>query len=64
MPRRHGNVHEGEQEISGLPQLIHGAIQVVPVALPLAGRLVHAPAEPHRAYTPMERLLALPRLCP
>jgi len=45
-----------QQEINGLAGLIHGTIEVIPLAFDLDIRLIHAPADPHRTLTPVKRL--------
>src|SRR4030095_13495676 len=49
----------GKQKVNGLTSLIHGAIEVIPMPFHLNIRLVQAPADPHRALTPMKRLFQL-----
>jgi hypothetical protein len=46
-----------QQKIDGLARLIHGTREIAPLALHFDARLVHAPADPHRTFAPMERLL-------
>jgi hypothetical protein len=46
----------GEQKVNGLPVFVDGAIEIAPLALHLDVCLVHPPAAPHRALTPVKRL--------
>src|SRR5262249_32129576 len=46
-------------KVNGLAMFVHGAIEVVPLALHLDVGLVHPPADPHWTLAPMERLLQL-----
>jgi hypothetical protein len=46
----------GQEEIDGLTMLIDGAIEVGPRAFHPDVRLVHAPADPHRALAAMKCL--------
>jgi hypothetical protein len=48
-----------QQEINGLARLIDGTIEIIPVALHIDIRLIHALADPHRALAPVERLFQL-----
>ena len=48
-----------EEKVNGLPGLIHGAIEVVPLAFDLDVGLVHTPADPHRPLAPVERRFQL-----
>src|SRR5262245_66567805 len=50
---------DGIWKVNGLARLIHRAIEVIPLAFHLDIRLVHAPAHPHRALTPMKRFFQL-----
>jgi len=43
-----------QEKINGLPRLIHGAIEIVPLAFDFDVRLVHTPADPHWALTPAQ----------
>jgi hypothetical protein len=45
-----------QQAIQGLARLLDRTIQLVPLALDFAVRLVHPPAAPHRTLTPVQRL--------
>src|SRR5215831_21409175 len=45
-----------QQKVHGLAVLIHGAIEIVPLAFDLHVGLVHAPADPHRTFPAMKRL--------
>src|SRR6266568_6812403 len=48
-----------EQKVNRLALLIHGTIEIAPLALDLDVRLIHPPANPHRPLAAMERLLEL-----
>jgi hypothetical protein len=45
-----------QQNVTGRPGWIHGAIQIAPLAFDPDVRLVHAPADPHRPLALVERL--------
>src|SRR4029077_14797945 len=47
----------GEQKVNRLALLIHGTIEIAPLALDLDVRLVHPPTDPHRTLPAVERLL-------
>ena len=45
-----------EEKVNRLAALIHGPIEIMPLALGLDVRLIHPPAMPHRAFAAMEGL--------
>src|SRR5215813_14093412 len=48
-----------QEKVNGLPRLIHGAIEIAPLALHLDVRFVQAPTEPHGTLAPMKRFFEL-----
>jgi hypothetical protein len=44
-----------EEEIDGLPGLIHGAIEIASLTFDLDVCLIHPPAQPHRPLAAVER---------
>jgi hypothetical protein len=54
--RRLGILVLCQQNVTGLPGCIHGAIQIAPLAFDPDVRLVHAPADPHRPLALVECL--------
>jgi len=43
-----------QQKVNGLAVLVHGAIEIAPLAFDFDGRLVHAPADPRRALAAVQ----------
>jgi hypothetical protein len=41
-----------EEEIDGMASLVHSAIKILPLPVDFHGRLIHAPAVPHRLIPP------------
>ena len=54
----------GEQKVDRLARFIDGAVERAPLALDLDVRLVHPPADPYRALTPVKRLFSIPLIRP
>src|SRR5262252_7410847 len=52
-----------EQKVAGLALLIHGAREIIPLALDWNVRLVQAPAEPHRPLAAVKGFLQLRAVC-
>ena len=55
----HGGFIVVMQKVNGLAVLVHGTLEIAPLAFDLDVRLVHPPVDPHRPLTAVEGLCQL-----